>query len=315
MTRKHLLIAAPVLVLLLFAGAWAAFRPEGSSLLPIIGSSDEKSSNEIAQNPLDQSLPRLDDQGQLVDGDPDNPGANTEGGDLLSGIDAGERERIKAARERAKIEAEEEAAKQARANNQPNSPGRSTGGEPPAQDNRTPEQKALDAERQRRIEKLKAIKRPPNQSLGNKRPRSRTLKKEIGKKELGDISPKLLQDRRGLYAKYYAFNELPLTAILDPSQPELDDRTPDVTRIDPQVYFPSKEAWSDLPFDKTNFMGVWTGFLVIKETGDYWLYLGADYTGVVTLDGESILYNDMRDYTEVSTVLTLSAGLHPIRID
>ncbi|MCZ7604617.1 MAG: PA14 domain-containing protein [Planctomycetota bacterium] len=313
MTRKHLLATLPVLVLLLLAGAWAILRPEGSSLIPIIGSSDQKSPGKQKETPLAEVPPQLDDSGNPV---AEKPRANTEG--LLPGIDEAEQERIRQVREEARIKAEREAAELS-SEPRPEDMGNPVKGTNPAQptteDTRTPEQKAKDAERQRRIEALKAIKRPPNQSLGNVKPRTRKLKDEAGKKELSEISPKLLQDRRGLYAKYYAFSQLPLAALLDPDQPELDDRTPDITRIDPQVYFPSKEAWADLPFDKRNFMGVWEGFLVIKEAGDYWLYLGADYTGVVTLDGESVLFNDMRDYTEVSTVLTLTAGLHPIRID
>jgi hypothetical protein len=313
MTRKHLLATLPVLVLLLLAGAWVILRPEGSSLFPIIGSEPANARGEIADSPLKKEPPRLDDSGT-----PAPAQANTEDNGLLPGIDEAELERIKQAREEARIRAKREAA-DAGSQPGPEGPGNPGKGTNPAQptneDHRTPEQKAKDAERQRRIDALRAIKRPPNQSLGNVRPRTRKLDKEAGKKELSEISPKLLQDRRGLYAKYYAFSQLPLTALLDPDQPELSRRTPDITRIDPQVYFPSKEAWADLPFDKRNFIGVWEGFLVIKEAGDYWLYLGADYTGVVTLDGESVLFNDMRDYTEVSTVLTLTAGLHPIRID
>ncbi|MCA8914811.1 MAG: IPT/TIG domain-containing protein [Planctomycetes bacterium] len=313
MSRNHLLIVVATLALLLLAGAWAFLRPEGSSLLPFM-SDDVSPTDKVADKPLDASPPRLDDTGKPVE---DAPAANTEDEGLLSDIDEAERERIKVAREEARIKAEKEA-KEEKSKPSPPAPGApGTPNQPVSQppDNRTEEQKALDAERQRRIEALKAIKRPPNQSLGNKRPGTRKLKKETGKKELADVNPKLLQDRRGLYAKYYAFSAMPLGQILDPNQPELDARTPDITRIDPQVYFPSKDAWADLPFDKRNFMGVWTGFLVIPEDAEYWLYLGADYTGVVTLDGEAILYNDMRDYTEVSTVLSLSSGLHPIRID
>lgn len=313
MTRKHALAILPVLVLLLLAGAWVILRPEGSSLFPIIGSDPANARGEIADSPLKKEPPRLDDSGN-----PAPAQANTEDNGLLPRIDEAELERIKQAREEARIRAEREAAETGSQPGPegPGNPGKGTSpAQPTAEDTRTPEQIAKDAERQRRIDALRAIKRPPNQSLGNVRPRTRSLKKEDGKKELSEISPKLMQDRRGLYAKYYAFSQLPLTALLDPDQPELSRRTPDITRIDPQVYFPSKDAWADLPFDKRNFMGVWEGFLVIKEAGDYWLYLGADYTGVVTLDGESVLFNDMRDYTEVSTVLTLTAGLHPIRID
>src|SRR5690606_32696900 len=124
-----------------------------------------------------------------------------------------------------------------------------------AEDNRTPEQKALDAERDRRIAELRAIKRPPNQSLGNHRPRTRVVKSDKTK-PLDEVNARLMQDRRGLFAKYYHFTRNPLEDILDPAKPEFEARTPTITRIDPQVYFPSKAAWSDLPFDLTYFMGV-----------------------------------------------------------
>lgn len=312
MRRSHLVATLLILALLLLAGAWAILRPEGSGLIPFVGSDAPSAENTVADKPLKDEPPRLDDSGKPVVKAP----ANAEAEGILDNIDEAERERIEAAREEARIKAEREAIENG-AQPAPPGPGVSPTPNQPSSttDDRTPEQKALDAERQRRIDALKAIKRPPNQSLGNKRPGTRRLKKETGKKNLDEVNPKLLQDRRGLYAKYYAFSGNPLAGILDPTQPELNDRTPDITRIDQQVYFPSKEAWDDLPFDKRNFMGVWEGFLVIPEDADYWLYLGADYTGVVTLDGEAILYNDMRDYTEVSTVLTLSSGLHPIRID
>lgn len=184
----------------------------------------------------------------------------------------------------------------------------------PAPNPNAPQPTALDAERERRIAALRAIRRPPNQTLGNARPRTRKPS-EAGKKELAEISPKLLQDRRGLYAKYYAFAKNPIEVLLDPAEPELDKRTPNVTRIDPRVYFPGKEAWADITFDKGNFMAVWEGFLVIPADGDYWLYLGADLFGNVRLSGEMVLINDMQDYTEVSTVLTLTRGLHPLRIE
>lgn len=308
MRRSHLVTTLVICALLLLAGAWIFLRPAGSGPIPFAGEDDGGSTSRLPAAPLDDEFPNLDDPA-AVGNEADAPG-------LAGSIDEAERRRIDQALEEARIQAEREATE-----DKPQ-PGLSGPGVSPtpsqpndATDNRTPEQKALDAERQRRIDALRAIKRPPNQSLGNARPRARKLAKETGKKNLDEVNPKLLQDRRGLYAKYYAFSGNPLAGILDPTQPELNDRTPDITRIDQQVYFPSKDAWDDLPFDKRNFMGVWEGFLVIPEDAEYWLYLGADYTGVVTLDGETILFNDMRDYTEVSTVLTLSSGLHPIRID
>ncbi|MCA8911199.1 MAG: IPT/TIG domain-containing protein, partial [Planctomycetes bacterium] len=87
-------------------------------------------------------------------------------------------------------------------------------------------------------------------------------------------------------------------------------------RIDRQVYFPDEESFADLPISLENFAGVWTGFLVIPEQGDYWLFWGADNGGRVELDGETVLLQDgMVRYVEVSTVLTLQPGLHPLRIE
>jgi hypothetical protein len=313
MSRKHLLAVLPVLALLLLAGAWAILRPEGSSLIPIIGADENKSPGKHKDSPLAEVPPQLDDSGKPV---AEKPRANTEDEGLLAGIDEADRERIKAAREQARIKAEQEAI-EAEKSSEPDAttPGVTPTADPNQPDTRTEEQKALDAERERRVNFLKSIVHPPNQSLGNVRPQPRKLKKETGKKELSEVDGKLLQDRRGLYAKYYAFQQSPVTEYFDPSKPLVDDRTPDITRIDPRVYFESKDDWADLPFDKRNFMAVWEGFLVIKETADYWLYIGADWMGNVTLDGEIVLLNNIRDYTEVSTVLNLSAGLHPIRID
>lgn len=306
MTRKQLMFTLPVLALLIMGGLWAALRPEGSPLLPLIGHGDTESSPKVEVTPLG-----LDDPDE--EASPGLPPANAdEHGGEVRGLTEEEKQAAREAREAARLETERREAE---------------GGQPPAErpgSNENPanperelteKEKALQAERQRRIDQLRAIKRPPNQSLGNRRPRTRTLKQEFGKKELSEVTPKLKQDRRGLFAKYYAFQQSPVQALLDPEQPTLDQRTPDVTRIDPQVHFPSKEAWADLPFDKRNFMGVWEGFLVIAEDADYWLYIGADYTARVVLSGETVLLNDMRDYTEVSTVLTLSKGLHPIRIE
>src|SRR5690606_17193017 len=48
----------------------------------------------------------------------------------------------------------------------------------------------------------------------------------------------------------------------------------------------------------------------------YWLFWGADNGGRVELDGETVLLQDgMERYVEVSTLLTLEAGLHPLRIE
>lgn len=155
---------------------------------------------------------------------------------------------------------------------------------------------------------IKGHERPPGQNLGNVRPRSRRLAQPAGMKKLDDVTPKLRQDRRGLYAQYFGLSDADLT--------KLDKSNPDMVRIDRQVYFPDRDAFSDLPISLDNFAAEWTGFLVIDEPGDYWLFWGADNGGRVELDGETVLLQDgMVRYVEVSTVLTLEAGLHPLKIE
>jgi hypothetical protein len=154
-----------------------------------------------------------------------------------------------AAVERAEAEArarEAELIRAERANREKKgAPTERSGPQPEPQPIQTGRQAPLDAERQRRIDALKAIKHPPNQTLGNARPGSRRLAKGPTKK-LDEVSKKLMQDRRGLYAKYYAFNDNPFAVLMNPAEPLLEARTPAVTRIDRHVHFPSKEAWSDL---------------------------------------------------------------------
>lgn len=295
MARKHLMILLPALAGLALAAVWTLLDPEGG--LFFIGSNDRESSQEIAVVPQDP-VDRTEDRADRPSADEESP--------LNQSRERRQNRRTEAERKRT-----EEAPVEAGAEAEPRpDTGRRQGGG--GEDAQAAEKAArLEAERKRRIEALREVKRPPNQSLGNRRPRARRLNKEVGKKDLDELR----QDRRGLYAKYYAFPRNPLEDLLDPEKPTLDQRTPQVTRIDRNVHFPSKDAWADLPFDKRNFMGVWEGFLVIEEEADYWLYIGADYSGRVVLSGETVLLNDMRDYTEVSTVLTLSEGLHPIRIE
>ncbi|MCA8915126.1 MAG: IPT/TIG domain-containing protein [Planctomycetes bacterium] len=155
---------------------------------------------------------------------------------------------------------------------------------------------------------IKGHTRPPGQNLGNTRPGARKIGKPAGIKQLSDVTPKLMQDRRGLYAQYYRMDS--------PDVTKLDTSTPAMVRIDQTIYFPNAEAFEDLPISRENFAAVWTGFLVIPEQGDYWLFWGADNGGRVELDGETVLLQDgMVRYVEVSTVLTLEPGLHPLKIE
>lgn len=159
------------------------------------------------------------------------------------------------------------------------------------------------------------VTRPPNQTLGNARPVSRVIRTPVAKK-LEDVSEKLKQDRRGLYAQYYAFQSEPLAELAKEDAQPLAQRDANLVRIDNQVYFPDNAAFSDLPFSLANFAATWDGYLVIPEQGEYWLFLGADNAARVDLDGETVLLNDVQSrYIEVSTVLELAPGLHPLHIE
>ncbi|CAG0953636.1 hypothetical protein PLCT2_00338 [Planctomycetaceae bacterium] len=157
--------------------------------------------------------------------------------------------------------------------------------------------------------------RPPNQTLGNAKPRSRALATGPAKK-LEVVSEKLKQDRRGLYAQYFAFQSDPLAELSKPEAKPLAERDAALVRIDNQVYFPNNEAFADLPVDQRNFAATWDGYLVIPEQGEYWLFLGADNAARLDLDGETVLLNDVQSrYIEVSTVLELAPGLHTLRLE
>ncbi|MBX3460327.1 MAG: IPT/TIG domain-containing protein [Planctomycetes bacterium] len=148
--------------------------------------------------------------------------------------------------------------------------------------------------------------RPAHQNLGNTRPRA-VKPPANGLKAPGEISEQLKQDRRGLYAQYFNLPEGKLPETL-PDQPSY-------TRIDRQVYFPDVESFAGVPVGES-FAAVWTGFLVIERPDDYWLFWGADNGGRVELAGETVLLQDgMVRYVEVSTVLTLDAGVYPLRIE
>lgn len=155
--------------------------------------------------------------------------------------------------------------------------------------------------------------RPRGQNLGNVRPASRRLATNAAPKELATVTEELRQDRRGLLASYYQLDSEGIGSL---TREPLELRTPDFRRIDRQVHFPDEASFQDLPLNRGWFAGVWQGLLVIDKPGDYWLFLGADNGGRIELNGETVLLQDgMVRYVEVSTVLTLAAGLYPLRIE
>ncbi|MHC4840607.1 MAG: IPT/TIG domain-containing protein [Planctomycetota bacterium] len=305
MNRKMLLFIVPVGLLLLLAAAWVFLLPEDTETDPIIGRGD----SETAADSVNSGVNLPDDE----DADSGNDGENAKGsggGGDSSKTEVGseaESETSGSSGIDPEFEAGEKPVSPVKNPKKTSEPGKT---------NSTPEgtERSLPVVK-RRPHPLKKNGRPRNQNVGNRRPRSHTIKNAAGVKTLDGVSEKLKQDRRGLFAKYYRFSDNPINVLMNLEEPELDTRKPDLVRIDRQVNFPSKEAWDDLPFDKSNMMAVWTGFLVVEKPADYWLFLGCDLNGRVELDGQTILLDEHRDYTEVSTVVKLEPGLHPLRIE
>ncbi|MBK8206952.1 MAG: IPT/TIG domain-containing protein [Planctomycetes bacterium] len=149
--------------------------------------------------------------------------------------------------------------------------------------------------------------RPAGQNLGNTRPRAVAGPRSKGVKAPAEVSDQLKQDRRGLYAQYYSLGDTTLPAELP--------KEPTYTRIDRQVSFPDAESFAGVPVGES-FAAVWTGYLVIEQAADYWLFWGADNGGRVELAGQTVLLQDgMVRYVEVSTVLTLQPGVYPLTIE
>jgi hypothetical protein len=304
MRTKAALPILVLLVLLLLSGAWAALRPAGSSLIPFFGSGSSSASG-----------PRV------VSGKADDEQSSAKKSCSPAGEKPGEKPGVKASTEPGTKPPEgtgvgAESAKPPAGKGSSNPDAEAAKIKPPVKaPEPAPKDPAIDAKPKPRAV-IRGVRHPPNQSLGNVKPQARKLKDENGKKALDSVTPEIKQDRRGLLGRYYAFASNPIDELSDPNKPALESRTPGLTRIDQQVAFPNKGAFSDLPFELANFFVTWEGFLVVPTEGDYWLFLGADLGGRVVLDSETVLLNDMfSDYIEVSTVLTLTAGLHPLRIE
>jgi hypothetical protein len=286
MNRKLLVVCLLLLTVTGFAGAWLVLNPSGPSPSHVIGRNGAETSPQPqdtteVKRPGHAEVSRPSDQPREREDstEAEVPAEERSEGDRTEQVDEPQIRRGGGERDRTAMTEEE-----------------------------------LAAERERRVQELRGIQRPPNQNRGNVRPRARRLAASTHK-PLSEVSEQLRQDRRGLMARYYAFSRPPVQDLLDPTRPTLDQRVPDVTRIDRQVHFPSKDHWADLPFDLTNFMAVWEGFLVVPEAGDYWLFLGADLHARLMVGDETVILNTGIDYTEFSTTLTLDEGLHPIRIE
>lgn len=304
MGTKARLLVLVVALLLLLGGAWAALRPEGAPLIPFLSGPGTSSraaritTAESEETVASRNDPAAAGTQPAADKRPKSTEDRTAQGESI--------------RADGKPAPSNPGAKSAPKADEPKAAPQPAPDPAPAP---APPPPAVDAKPRPRAV-IRGVRHPPNQSLGNTRPAPRKLKEEAGKKALDAVTPQVLQDRRGLLGRYYAFSSNPVDELANPSKPALESRTPGLTRIDQQIAFPNKGAFSDLPFDLANFFVTWEGFLVVPSDGDYWLFLGADLGGRVVLDSETVLLNDMfSDYIEVSTVLTLSAGLHPMRIE
>ncbi|CAG0951578.1 hypothetical protein PLCT2_00224 [Planctomycetaceae bacterium] len=304
MRTKAALPILVLLVLLLLGGVWAALRPAGTPLFPFLSSGSSSGSG-----------PRV------VAGKADDETAAKTACSPVDDRKPGEKSGVKASTEPGAKDPEDggigaQATKPPADKGSSNPDADAAKPKPPVKTpDPAPKDPAIDAKPKPRAV-IRGVRHPPNQSLGNVKPKARKLKDENGKKALDSVTPEIKQDRRGLLGRYYAFQSNPIDELADPNKPALESRTPGLTRIDQQVAFPNKGAFSDLPFELANFFVTWEGFLVVPTDGDYWLFLGADLGGRVVLDSETVLLNDMfSDYIEVSTALTLTAGLHPLRIE
>jgi hypothetical protein len=100
--------------------------------------------------------------------------------------------------------------------------------------------------------------------------------------------------------------------------PNLTGRTPQVTRTDAVVNYPStSSAWPGLDSRFANtFATRHTGYLRIDTAGSYTLYVNSDDGSRVWLDGVQIINNDgLHSMRERSATRTLTAGYHSLRVE
>jgi C1A family cysteine protease len=113
----------------------------------------------------------------------------------------------------------------------------------------------------------------------------------------------------GIRAEFFDFT----TALT--SMPSLAGRTPNVSRIDNVINYPStNKAWTGLDSKFiTTFSSRFTGYLKVTTAGSYKLYINSDDGSDLWLDGKLLVNNDgNHGMTEKSATITLSAGYHTL---
>ncbi|CAE7477052.1 PKHD1L1 [Symbiodinium sp. CCMP2456] len=114
----------------------------------------------------------------------------------------------------------------------------------------------------------------------------------------------------GLWGEYFFFGQ-------GSTFPNLNDRIPDVERVDLTVNFPdSDDKWEGLP-SRYQYAVRWTGFLSVQATGFYTFYLGSDDGSLLYLNGALVIDNDgLHGFRERSTTETLLQGgsIHAVSV-
>ncbi|MCX6879803.1 MAG: Ig-like domain-containing protein [Verrucomicrobia bacterium] len=116
----------------------------------------------------------------------------------------------------------------------------------------------------------------------------------------------------GLLAEFFDYPS-DLSAL-----PDLSGKTPDVTRTDAQINYPSTtSAWTGLPSTmQETFASRHTGRLRIDTAGSYTFYLESDDGSKLLLNDALLISNDgLHAMNEVSATVSLTPGLHPIRVE
>eukprot|EP00742_Colponemidia_sp_Colp-10_P000666 GILJ01000725.1.p1 GENE.GILJ01000725.1~~GILJ01000725.1.p1 ORF type:complete len:5003 (-),score=847.36 GILJ01000725.1:252-15260(-) len=112
----------------------------------------------------------------------------------------------------------------------------------------------------------------------------------------------------GLYASYYQFAQ-------SGNVPDLSGRTPDVTAVENQVYFPYGLA----PFTSVSFVNQFAvdlnGYIKIDYVSTYTFYLSADDGANLYIDGALVVNNGgSHGFVERSGSVLLREGFHSIRV-
>ena len=115
----------------------------------------------------------------------------------------------------------------------------------------------------------------------------------------------------GLWGEYFFFTQ-------GSTLPNLDDRTPDLQRVDMTVNFPNtNDKWDEGLQSRYQYAARWTGYISIQFTGFYTFFLGSDDGSQLYLDGALVLDNDgLHGFRERSTTeMVLQGGsIHALTI-